>query len=85
MGGRGLHGGFPWRPEGHLFFPVDTTRVVLHGVDDSVPGADYINANYIRVGVHEARVRGQLHLAQLHQTGHLEPCLPTCQPPVSLL
>ncbi|XP_019514149.1 PREDICTED: tyrosine-protein phosphatase non-receptor type 11-like isoform X3 [Hipposideros armiger] len=28
--------------------PFDTTRVVLRGVDDSVPGADYINANYIR-------------------------------------
>ncbi|KAM5267017.1 tyrosine-protein phosphatase non-receptor type 11-like isoform 11-T11 [Hipposideros larvatus] len=28
--------------------PFDTTRVVLRGVDDSMPGADYINANYIR-------------------------------------
>ncbi|XP_074233867.1 tyrosine-protein phosphatase non-receptor type 11 isoform X2 [Camelus bactrianus] len=29
--------------------PFDTTRVILRDVDDSVPGADYINANYIRV------------------------------------
>nr|XP_012420300.1 PREDICTED: tyrosine-protein phosphatase non-receptor type 11-like [Odobenus rosmarus divergens] len=28
--------------------PFDTTRVTLHDVDDSVPGANYINANYIR-------------------------------------
>ncbi|XP_061239129.1 tyrosine-protein phosphatase non-receptor type 11-like isoform X8 [Bos javanicus] len=28
--------------------PFDTTRVILHDVDDRVPGADYINANYIR-------------------------------------
>ncbi|XP_072676288.1 tyrosine-protein phosphatase non-receptor type 11-like isoform X2 [Canis lupus baileyi] len=28
--------------------PFDTTRVTLHDVDDNVPGADYINANYIR-------------------------------------
>ncbi|XP_046516723.1 tyrosine-protein phosphatase non-receptor type 11-like isoform X3 [Equus quagga] len=28
--------------------PFDTTRVALHDVDRSVPGADYINANYIR-------------------------------------
>ncbi|KAM5267015.1 tyrosine-protein phosphatase non-receptor type 11-like isoform 9-T9 [Hipposideros larvatus] len=43
------HNGVPWRPlERHLPFPVDTTRVVLRGVDDSMPGADYINANYIR-------------------------------------
>ena len=37
----------PWRPELHLPFSVDTTRVILHDVDDRVPGADYINANYI--------------------------------------
>lgn len=49
-----------WRPlEWHLPFPVDTTRVVLRGVDDSVPGADYINANYIRVGVRETGVSGR--------------------------
>uniref|UniRef100_A0A8D0UXG7 protein-tyrosine-phosphatase n=1 Tax=Sus scrofa TaxID=9823 RepID=A0A8D0UXG7_PIG len=29
--------------------PFDTTRVVLRDVDKNVPGADYINANYIRV------------------------------------
>ncbi|XP_014437880.1 LOW QUALITY PROTEIN: tyrosine-protein phosphatase non-receptor type 11-like [Tupaia chinensis] len=28
--------------------PFDTTRVVLHDVDHGTPGADYINANYIR-------------------------------------
>lgn len=62
----------------HLLFPVDTTRVVLRGVDDSVPGADYINANYIRVGVHEAGVSAQRLLwPHVRQTGHLELCV-TC-------
>jgi len=28
---------------------VDTTRVALRDVDESVPGSDYINANYIKV------------------------------------
>lgn len=28
---------------------VDTTRVALQDVDESVPGSDYINANYIKV------------------------------------
>ncbi|XP_029074720.1 tyrosine-protein phosphatase non-receptor type 11-like isoform X6 [Monodon monoceros] len=28
--------------------PFDTTRVILRDVEDSAPGADYINANYIR-------------------------------------
>ncbi|XP_058994172.1 tyrosine-protein phosphatase non-receptor type 11-like isoform X2 [Mustela lutreola] len=28
--------------------PFDTTRVTLRDVDDTVPGADYINANYVR-------------------------------------
>ncbi|XP_066875875.1 tyrosine-protein phosphatase non-receptor type 11-like isoform X2 [Kogia breviceps] len=28
--------------------PFDTTRVILRDVEDSTPGADYINANYIR-------------------------------------
>ncbi|XP_059232236.1 tyrosine-protein phosphatase non-receptor type 11-like [Mustela nigripes] len=28
--------------------PFDTTRVILRDVDDTVPGADYINANYVR-------------------------------------
>lgn len=41
-------------------FPVDTTRVTLYDVDDSVPGANYINANYIRVGVRETGVCGRL-------------------------
>lgn len=77
--------GVLWRPERNLPFPVDTTRVVLRGVDDNVPGADYINANYIRVGVREAGVSGQLHVwPSVHQTGHLEPCLATCQSPVPL-
>uniref|UniRef100_A0A8C9RMF7 protein-tyrosine-phosphatase n=1 Tax=Scleropages formosus TaxID=113540 RepID=A0A8C9RMF7_SCLFO len=30
--------------------PFDTTRVVLREADRDVPGADYINANYIQVG-----------------------------------
>ncbi|XP_024903575.1 tyrosine-protein phosphatase non-receptor type 11, partial [Pteropus alecto] len=38
--------------------PFDTTRVVLHGVDDSVPGADYINANYIRSDLEEKAGHG---------------------------
>lgn len=46
----------PWRPKRHLPFPVDTTRVILRDVEDSAPGADYINANYIRVSVHEVWV-----------------------------
>lgn len=29
--------------------PFDHTRVRLKNVDSDVPGADYINANYIRV------------------------------------
>lgn len=65
--------------------PFDTTRVVLRGVDDNIPGADYINANYIRVGVREAGVSGQLQVwPSVHQTGHLERCLATCQSPVPL-
>ncbi|XP_044919402.1 tyrosine-protein phosphatase non-receptor type 11 [Mustela putorius furo] len=28
--------------------PFDTTRVTLRDADDTVPGADYINANYVR-------------------------------------
>lgn len=49
------------------------------------PGADYINANYIRVGVREAGVSGQLQVwPSVHQTGHLERCLATCQSPVPL-
>ncbi|KAL8198393.1 UNVERIFIED_CONTAM: protein tyrosine phosphatase, non-receptor type 11 [Gekko kuhli] len=29
--------------------PFDTTRVALRDVDESVPGSDYINANYIKI------------------------------------
>uniref|UniRef100_A0A8C6DDR8 Protein-tyrosine-phosphatase n=1 Tax=Moschus moschiferus TaxID=68415 RepID=A0A8C6DDR8_MOSMO len=46
--------------------PFDTTRVILHDVDDGVPGADYINANYIRVG----RGLGKVYIAT-------QGCLPT--------
>ena len=63
-------------------FPVDTTRVTLHDVDDNVPGADYINANYIRVGVQETRVSGQLHVEpSMDHIGQPEPCLATYQSP----
>lgn len=34
----------------HLYCEVDHTRVVLNDMDPNVPGSDYINANYIRVG-----------------------------------
>uniref|UniRef100_A0A8D1AVS9 Protein-tyrosine-phosphatase n=1 Tax=Sus scrofa TaxID=9823 RepID=A0A8D1AVS9_PIG len=49
-----------WRPEWHLPSPVDTTRVVLRDVDKNVPGADYINANYIRKPGHGL---GKLYIA----------------------
>lgn len=66
-------------------FPVDTTRVILHDVDDSVPGANCINANYVRVRV-QAGVCGRLHASPgMDQTGRLEPCLathPSPYPPV---
>ncbi|XP_029803358.1 tyrosine-protein phosphatase non-receptor type 11-like isoform X2 [Suricata suricatta] len=39
--------------------PFDTTRVTLHDVDDSVPGANYINANYIRSDPEEKDGHGQ--------------------------
>ncbi|XP_042853141.1 tyrosine-protein phosphatase non-receptor type 11-like isoform X2 [Panthera tigris] len=39
--------------------PFDTTRVTLHDVDDSVPGANYINANYIRSDPEEKPGHGQ--------------------------
>lgn len=62
--------------------PFDTTRVTLHDVDDNVPGADYINANYIRVGVQETRVSGQLHVEpSMDHIGQPEPCLATYQSP----
>lgn len=42
--------------------PVDTTRVALRDVDESVPGSDYINANYIKVpGEGRAARGGCLH------------------------
>uniref|UniRef100_H2Y7M9 protein-tyrosine-phosphatase n=1 Tax=Ciona savignyi TaxID=51511 RepID=H2Y7M9_CIOSA len=34
--------------------PFDHTRVILKDADQSVPGSDYINANYIRVNCEEA-------------------------------
>lgn len=41
---------------------VDTTRVALRDVDESVPGSDYINANYIKVpGEGRAARGGCLH------------------------
>nr|XP_060478203.1 tyrosine-protein phosphatase non-receptor type 11-like isoform X3 [Panthera onca] len=39
--------------------PFDTTRVTLHDVDDSVPGANYINTNYIRSDPEEKPGHGQ--------------------------
>uniref|UniRef100_A0A8C6DA80 protein-tyrosine-phosphatase n=1 Tax=Moschus moschiferus TaxID=68415 RepID=A0A8C6DA80_MOSMO len=47
--------------------PFDTTRVILHDVDDGVPGADYINANYIRK---PGRGLGKVYIAT-------QGCLPT--------
>ncbi|XP_062960308.1 tyrosine-protein phosphatase non-receptor type 11-like [Cynocephalus volans] len=45
--------------------PFDTTRVILRDVDDSVPGADYINANYIRSDPEEkpGHERGKVYIA----------------------
>uniref|UniRef100_A0A452RTQ7 protein-tyrosine-phosphatase n=1 Tax=Ursus americanus TaxID=9643 RepID=A0A452RTQ7_URSAM len=43
--------------------PFDTTRVILHDVDDSVPGADYINANYIRVQEKPGHGWGKVYIA----------------------
>uniref|UniRef100_A0A8C9B2C9 protein-tyrosine-phosphatase n=1 Tax=Phocoena sinus TaxID=42100 RepID=A0A8C9B2C9_PHOSS len=47
--------------------PFDTTRVILRDVEDSVPGADYINANYIRKPGHGP---GKVYIAT-------QGCLPT--------
>jgi protein tyrosine phosphatase len=33
----------------YIFFSVDHTRVKLKDVDPNVPGAEYVNANYIKV------------------------------------
>lgn len=53
---------FPAHSE--LFSSVDTTRVALRDVDESVPGSDYINANYIKVpGEGRAARGGCLHPA----------------------
>ncbi|XP_065792956.1 tyrosine-protein phosphatase non-receptor type 11-like isoform X2 [Muntiacus reevesi] len=62
----------PWRPEPHLPFSVDTTRVILRDVDDRVPGADYINANYIRSDPEEkpGHGLGKVYIAT-------QGCLPT--------
>ncbi|XP_052509832.1 tyrosine-protein phosphatase non-receptor type 11-like isoform X3 [Budorcas taxicolor] len=52
--------------------PFDTTRVILHDVDDRVPGADYINANYIRSDPEEkpGHGLGKVYIAT-------QGCLPT--------
>uniref|UniRef100_A0A8C0C5V6 protein-tyrosine-phosphatase n=1 Tax=Balaenoptera musculus TaxID=9771 RepID=A0A8C0C5V6_BALMU len=47
--------------------PFDTTRVILRDVEDSAPGADYINANYIRKPGHGP---GKVYIAT-------QGCLPT--------
>lgn len=33
----------------YIFISVDHTRVKLKDVDPNVPGAEYVNANYIKV------------------------------------
>jgi protein tyrosine phosphatase len=33
----------------YIFLTVDHTRVKLKDVDPNVPGAEYVNANYIKV------------------------------------
>ncbi|XP_075695841.1 tyrosine-protein phosphatase non-receptor type 11-like [Rhinoderma darwinii] len=49
------------RPENKIknryknILPFDTTRVALRDTDDSIPGSDYINANYIKSTLDEAR------------------------------
>ena len=39
-----------------LVFAVDHTRVILKDVDESVPGSNYINANYIQVRNSSSRI-----------------------------
>jgi hypothetical protein len=34
-----------------LPMPVDHSRVILQGRDSNIPGSDYINANYVKVGM----------------------------------
>lgn len=48
------------KPKNHYknILPFDTTRVTLRDVDDSVPGANYINANYIRSNPEEKSGHG---------------------------
>ncbi|XP_022454312.1 tyrosine-protein phosphatase non-receptor type 11-like [Delphinapterus leucas] len=52
--------------------PFDTTRVILRDVEDSAPGADYINANYIRSDPEEkpGHGPGKVYIAT-------QGCLPT--------
>uniref|UniRef100_H2Y7N1 protein-tyrosine-phosphatase n=1 Tax=Ciona savignyi TaxID=51511 RepID=H2Y7N1_CIOSA len=47
--------------------PFDHTRVILKDADQSVPGSDYINANYIRV----TNQYTELILCHLNKTHHL--------------
>ncbi|MBV99323.1 Agrin, partial [Eschrichtius robustus] len=52
--------------------PFDTTRVILRDMEDSAPGADYINANYIRSDPEEkpGHGPGKVYIAT-------QGCLPT--------
>uniref|UniRef100_A0A8C5N4D9 Tyrosine-protein phosphatase non-receptor type n=1 Tax=Leptobrachium leishanense TaxID=445787 RepID=A0A8C5N4D9_9ANUR len=49
------------RPENKIknryknILPFDTTRVLLRDVDESLPGSDYINANYIKSNLGDTR------------------------------
>lgn len=53
-----------WRPKWHLPLPGDATCAVLHGVDGSMPGADYMSASYLGMGVPEAAGPGLLPLGE---------------------
>ncbi|XP_032469192.1 tyrosine-protein phosphatase non-receptor type 11-like isoform X2 [Phocoena sinus] len=61
--------------------PFDTTRVILRDVEDSVPGADYINANYIRQAVDPTSFQSDLEEKPGHGPGKVyiatQGCLPT--------